>query len=234
MRVEDVMTTQVWTVRSGTRLKEAAEILTEQRISGLPVVDGENHVVGVLSEGDILFKEIGGPGKGSFLDRWLTLPLTGLNEKLAARTVGEAMTAPAVTIDAKRPLAEAANTMIDEGVKRLPVVDDERRLIGIVTRADLVRAFIRSDDEIVAEIRKDVLQRALWIEPDQIEVVVEGGEVRLAGQVETKADAELIPSFVQRVPGVVSVLSKLRWPEENGHRDGRHILWHTGPDRLVR
>jgi CBS domain-containing protein len=229
MRVEDVMATEVWTVRSDTRLKEAAEILTKRRISGLPVVDEENHVVGVLSEGDILFKETGGPGKESFLDRWLALPLAGLNEKLTARTVGEAMTAPAVTIGAKRPLAEAANSMIDEDVNRLPVVDDERRLIGIVTRADLVRAFVRSDEEIASEIREDVLRRTLWIEPDTVEIVVEGGEVRLAGQVETKADAELIPSFVQRVPGVVSVLSKLRWPEENGHRDGRRLVWHKQP-----
>ncbi len=229
MRVEEVMTTEVWTVRSETRLKEAAEILTKQRISGLPVVDGEDHVIGVLSEGDILFKETGGPGKESFLDRWLALPLVGLNEKLAARTVGEAMTAPAVTIEAKRSLAEAANAMINEGVNRLPVVDDERRLIGIVTRADLVRAFVRTDDEIAAEIRKDVLQRALWIEPGLIEIVVEDGEVRLAGQVETKADAELIPSFVQRVPGVVSVLSKLRWPEEDSRRNGRLLAWHKQP-----
>jgi CBS domain-containing protein len=226
MRVEDVMATEVWTVRSDIRLKEAAEILTKRRISGLPVVDEENHVVGVLSEGDILFKETGGPRKESFFDRWLALPSADLNEKLAARTVGEAMTAPAVTIGAKRPLAEAANSMIDEDVNRLPVVDDERCLIGIVTRADLVRAFVRSDEEIAREIREDVLRRALWIDPETVTVVVEDGEVRLSGEVETKADAELIPSFVQRVPGVVSVLSKLRWPAENGHRDGPMLVWH--------
>ncbi len=223
MRVEDVMTNEVWTVQSDTRLKEAAEILTNRRISGLPVVDGENHVVGVLSEGDILFKETG--GKESFFDRWLALPLAGLNEKLAARTVGEAMTAPPVTIGPKRSLAEAANSMIDEDVNRLPVVDDERCLIGIVTRADLVRAFVRSDEEVAREIREDVLRQTLWIEPERVTVVVEDGEVRLSGEVETKADAELIPSFVQRVPGVVSVLSKLRWPAENGHRGERPFVW---------
>jgi predicted transcriptional regulator len=155
--------------------------------------------------------------------------LAGLNEKLAARTVGEAMTAPAVTIGAKRSLAEAATTMINEAVNRLPVVEEERRLIGIVTRADLVRAFVRSDEEIAKEIREDVLRRALWIEPDSVRVVVEDGEVRLSGEVETKADAELIPSFVQRVPGVVSVLSKLRWPEVTRRRDGRVLVWHKQP-----
>jgi CBS domain-containing protein len=229
MRVEDVMTTEVWKVRPDTLLKEAAEILTKQRISGLPVVDGEDNVIGVLSEGDILFKEIGRPRKESLFDRWLALPSAGLNEKLAARTVGEAMTTPAVTIGPTRPLAVAANSMIDEGVKRLPVVDDTGRLIGIVTRADLVRAFVRSDEEIAAEIREDVIRRALWIEPDTVQVVVEGGEVRLAGEVETKTDAEVIPGLVQRVPGVVSVLSKLRWHKENGHRDERPLVREKQP-----
>ena len=229
MRVQDVMTTQVRTVRSDTSLKEAAEILARERISGLPVVDAENHVVGVLSEGDILFKERGRPESQSVLERWFALPLPEVVSKLAARTAGEAMTAPALTIGPKRPLTEAANTMIDEGVNRLPVVDDERKLIGIVTRADLVRAFVRSDEAIAREIREDVLRRTLWMAPELVEVVVEKGEVRLSGQVETKADAELIPTFVQRVPGVVSVLSKLRWPEQNGDRPGRLVLWHKQP-----
>jgi CBS domain-containing protein len=229
MRVEDVMTTDVCTVRPETSLKEAAEILARRRISGLPVVDPESHVVGVLSEADILFKERGGPDKKGFLERWLLLPLPELEAKLAARTVGESMSVPAVTIGPRRPLTEAANSMIEDGVNRLPVVDDEAKLIGIVTRADLVRAFVRSDDEIAAEIRDDVLRRSLWIEPDAVEVVVENGEVRLTGEVETKADAELIPAFVQRVPGVVSVLSKLHWPEQNGDRPRRLLAWHKQP-----
>ena len=229
MRVQDVMTTDVLTVRSDTSLKDAAEILARNRISGLPVVDGENHVVGVLSEGDILFKERGAKEKKGVLERWLDLPLPEAAAKLEARTAGEAMTAPAMTIGRKRPLTEAANTMIEEGVNRLPVVDDDRRLIGIVTRADLVRAFVRSDEEIAKEIEEDVIRRTLWIAPGSIEVSVARGEVRLTGEVETKADAELIPAFVQRVPGVVSVLSKLRWPEESGERNGRLLLWHKQP-----
>jgi osmotically-inducible protein OsmY len=108
--------------------------------------------------------------------------------------------------------------MLDQGVKRLPVIDEAGNLVGIVTRADLVRAFVRSDSAIEQEIREDVIRRSLWIEPDLIEVEVHSGEVRLAGQVETKAEAELVPEFVQRVPGVVSVLSKLNWKSENGNR----------------
>jgi CBS domain-containing protein len=229
MRVKDVMTQTVQTVRSETSLKDAAEILARQHISGLPVVDAENHVVGVVSEGDILFKERGESEHKGLFERWFELPLPEVVSKLEARTVGEAMSVPAITIGPKRPLTEAANTMIDEGVNRLPVVDADGKLIGIVTRADLVRAFIRSDAEIADEIREDVIRRTLWIAPDSIEVEVEDGEVRLSGEVETKADAELIPAFVQRVPGVVAVLSKLRWPDQNGDRNGRLVLWHKQP-----
>jgi CBS domain-containing protein len=135
------------------------------------------------------------------------------------------MSAPALTIGPRRPVTNAAAMMIEEGVNRLPVIDEEERLIGIVTRADLVRAFVRSDAEVEHEIREDVIRRTLWLEPDTIVVQVENGEVRLGGEVETKSDAELIPTFVQRVPGVVSVRSKLRWREENGRRHGRVLVW---------
>lgn len=230
MKVEDVMTTEVWTVRSETPLKQAAEILAARHISGLPVVDEENRVVGVLSEGDVLFKERGAAEPRGLLASLLELGLPDVESKLAARTAGEAMTAPAVTIGPKRPLAEAAGRMIEEGINRLPVVDETGKLLGLVTRADLVRAFVRSDAEIEREIRQDVIMRTLWIAPETIEVVVTRGEVYLSGTVDTKADAELIPAFVQRVPGVVSVLSKIKWHEENGrNRSSRRLLWHKQP-----
>jgi CBS-domain-containing membrane protein len=117
-------------------------------------------------------------------------------------------------------VTEAASLMLDENVKRLPVVDDSAKLVGIVSRADLVRAFVRSDEEIEREIREEVLRRALWIDPVLVRVIVERGEVRLEGTVENQSEAELLPRLVQRVPGVVSVLSKLRWLDENGDRGG--------------
>ena len=219
MKVKDVMTKDVLTVRPDASLKDAAMLLAERRVSGLPVVDPRGEVVGVISEGDILFKETGQRPKEGILERWFSLPLQEFQSKLAARTVQEAMTAPPMTIRPNRPVAEAAKAMIDQAVNRLPVVDDAGVLVGIVTRADLVRAFVRSDEAIEREIREDVIRRSLWIEPDLIRVRVERGEVQLEGMVETKAEAELLPEFVQRVPGVVSVLSKLRWNTEPG-RDG--------------
>jgi CBS domain-containing protein len=212
MKVEDVMTRDVKTVERGTTLKEAAVLLAELHVSGLPVVENDR-VVGVVSEADILFKERAGrPEDIGLAGLMLALELgtVSVDAKLHARTAGEAMTAPAITIGSSRPLAEAAASMLDHRISRLPVVDDGR-LVGIVTRADLVRAFIRPDEDIAREIKDDVIVRSLWISPEEIDVEVEDGEVTIGGRVDTKADAELIPSFAERVPGVVSVASTLSW-----------------------
>ena len=217
MKVSDVMTTAVVTVGSETPLRDVAVLLTERRISGLPVVD-DGRVVGVVSEGDILAKERGRVAErrglfGVLLDDRATAEL-----KLEARTAGTAMTSPALTIAPNRPVAEAAGTMVDEGVNRLPVVDAEGTLLGIVTRADLVRAFVRTDDELAEDIREGVLLKALWITPGNVNVVVNEGVVRLSGEVENRATAEMLPDFVQRVPGVVAVRSDVTWEDENGRR----------------
>lgn len=215
MKVEDVMTREVRTVSPDASLKDVAEMLSELRVSGLPVVQ-DGRILGVVSEADILTKERGeAPNLGGLLGA-LFEDRSEVRAKLQATTAGEAMTAPAITISAKRPVSDAAARMIDLGVNRLPVVDDAGMLVGIVTRADLVRAFVRSDDEIAREIREDVVLRSLWIEPDQIDVQVDKGAVTLIGRVETKTDAELVPAFVKRVPGVVSVESRLTWLDDHG------------------
>jgi CBS domain-containing protein len=219
MNVKDVMTSDVVTVRPETSLKDVAAILTERRISGVPVVDASGKVVGVVSEGDILFKERG-PSERTGLLAWFADPYDVAEQlKLAARTAGEAMTAPAKTIAPWRPVSSAAAEMLDEGVNRLPVVDDEGRLVGIVTRADLVRAFVRTDAALVREVREKVLERALLLEtPETVTVGVDGGVVTLDGFVELRADAELIPTLVARLPGVVDVESSVRWRRENPKR----------------
>ncbi|MGZ4382065.1 MAG: CBS domain-containing protein [Gaiellaceae bacterium] len=212
MKIKDVMTEDVLTVPTGKTLKETAQILATTGISGLIVVDDDRKVVGVISEADILFKERS-PEKrrgGSFA--WLFFPDMLENEaKLDARTAGEAMSSPAITIGPDRPVGEAAAKMLDEAVNRLPVVDEEGELLGIVTRADLVRAFTRSDGEIEMEIRKELISRTFWLQPTDLDVQVSEGEVTVAGEVDTKSDAELLPELIAQVPGVVSVESKLTW-----------------------
>ena len=214
MRVANVMTHDVVSVRPETPLKEVAQLLVEQRISGVPVCDDAGRVLGVVSEADVLVKEEGVAVDPRGMLGWL-LADGDQGAKALARTAGEAMTSPALTISAGRPVSEAARTMVEKKVNRLPVVDGER-LVGIVTRADLVRAFTRSDAAIAEEIANDVLLRTLWIDPAPIEITVEDGLVTIAGRVATRSEAELIGAYVSRVPGVVDVdVSGLTWHEDD-------------------
>ena len=211
MKIKDVMTRDVITVRPDRPLKEAAALLGQLGISGLVVVDSDGAVVGVLSEADILVKEGGERLTHTGILGWLFEAGTAdIAQKLSARSVGEAMTTPALTIGPERPVHEAAARMIEDGVNRLPVIENGK-LVGIVSRADLVRAFTRTDEEIGDEIRNEIVKRTLWIAPDAVEITVESGNVMLAGQVDTATDAELLPVFVERVPGVISVSSELTY-----------------------
>jgi len=218
MRVQDVMTKDVRTVEPDTPLKEVALALSQLGISGVPVVEA-GKVMGVVSEADILVKERGSnPGLPGLVGL-LFDETADIGRKLHARTAREAMSSPAVTIGPNRPVSEAAGVMIDRLVNRLPVVDDEGALLGIVTRADLVRAFARSDEEIADEIREDVVLHTLWIEPEAVNVHVEAGEVVLSGHVESETDADLVTQMTRKVPGVVSVVSRVTWdPDEKRSR----------------
>ena len=220
MNVRDLMTAAVLTVSPETPLKDVAAILAEHGISGVPVCDAEGRVLGVVSEGDILFKEQGVRERHGGALAWLVDGSRWQDtSKASARTAGEAMTSPAITITQDRPAAAAARIMLDRAVNRLPVVRDGI-LVGIVSRSDLVRAFTRSDEEIAAEIREDVLRRALWLDPDSVEITVRRGEVRLAGEIEAKSDAEVLTKLVLRIPGVVSVGSDVLYRVDDLQRVG--------------
>lgn len=220
MLVRDLMSEKVLTFRRDTPLRVAASTLVARGVSGAPVTDELEHVLGVLSETDVLFKEQGRPDPDRGLLTWLfeRLPDEVL-AKQSARTVGEAMTAPAVTISPTASVASAARKMTERGVNRLPVVEGER-LVGIVTRADLVRAFSRPDEEIRNEIA-DVIQRQLWIPVESVTISVQDGEVALSGEVETRTEAELAAAFSTRVPGVVGVRSELAWRDDDLQRRTR-------------
>ncbi|HEY7379831.1 MAG TPA: CBS domain-containing protein [Gaiella sp.] len=213
MKVRDIMTTEVVTAQPDVPLKRVAELLVQRGVSGLPVCDTDGNVVGVVSEADLLFKQgAERPEHGRILSWLLDEDASAEHVKRDARTAGNAMTSPAVTIGPERPVAEAARTMVERGINRLPVVEDDR-LVGIVTRADLVRAFTRSDADIAHEIRDDVICRMLWIADEGVAVDVVGGEVTLRGTVGSSTDAELIERFSARVAGVVSVRSELHTDE---------------------
>ena len=227
MKVEEIMTREVLTIGPEGEVRDVARILVENHISGLPVCNAQRQVVGVISEGDILFKEQAPAEKGRrFLFRFVS-PRTKEARKARAITVHEAMTAPAITISSYSSVAEAARIMSEHGVNRLPVLKGDE-LVGIVTRTDLVRAFVRSDDDIRREIEEDVLIRTLWIEaPGTIGVEVERGAVRLSGYRDTRGDALLLERLVARVPGVVSVRSELSWSNDDTTRKARRVLRRT-------
>jgi CBS domain-containing protein len=216
MLVEDLMTRDAVTVGPKTSLKEAAELLSRHRISGVPVCDESGRVLGVVSEADIVEKQQGfAPPHGGLLD-WLFEKADGASAKLSARSAGEAMSSPPLVIDAKANVTQAARLMVERRVNRLPVLR-EGRLVGIVSRADLVRAFGRSDEEIRSEIEALLLQ-TLWVDPERLEIGIEQGEVSLAGRVDNRSTAELIAGSVLRVPGVVDVRSDLTWDVDDWAR----------------
>ncbi len=215
MNVEDLMTREVVSVQQDATLKEVAQALVHHRITGVPVCDAQGAVIGVVSEADLLYKVRPAVERDGLVGWLIGGPLPPEAAKTAALTAEEAMTAPAITISPRGTVEDAARLMMTRGINRLPVLDGTR-VVGIVTRADLVRAFTRSDEELAQEIREDVIRRTLWIDPALVVVEVDDGAVRLSGQVQTRTDASLIERFAARVPGVVSLHSTVSWRDDNG------------------
>jgi len=213
MKVKELMTAKPATVGQTASLKQVAELMVERGISGLPVVNADGRVLGVVSEADIILKAASRPESAGVLGRFF-VPKSVDERHLAATTAGEAMTAPAVTIEADRSVADAARLMVEQQVNRLPVLAGGK-LAGIVSRGDIVRAFTRSDGDIWEELNDDI-RRKLWIAPDELDIAVTGGRVEVAGRVTTRTEAELIEAFCWRVPGVVSVdCTELSWEADD-------------------
>jgi CBS domain-containing protein len=215
MKVDELMTREVVTATPNTPLKDVARVLVERHISGLPVVDEGGNVLGVVSETDILHKELDQPQEASgFARRLFSRGRQTRAAKLEARTAREAMSSPAIATSPTASVAEAATAMVNEGVDRLVVLEhpdgDDGELIGIVTRGDLVRAFARGDREIADEIRH-IIEREFWLTPNEVQFTVHEGEVTLRGRVDLKSNSEILEQEIARVPGVVALRSELDW-----------------------
>jgi CBS domain-containing protein len=213
MTVEDVMTKEVITVRPETPLKEVARTLALNEISGVPVTDA-GVVIGVVSETDLIRGEAPAETRGRSRHLFAHEP-DGDEPRGLARTAGEAMTTPPLTIEGRETLEAAATLMSARDINRLPVVDD-RGLAGIVTRADLVRALARSDEEIHADVVRTL--RSEWIPPETVTVEVTAGKVFLSGEVTLPKAVQTVVPAVEAIPGVVSVHSGL---VEGSYDDGR-------------
>src|SRR5262245_10818556 len=217
LTVRDVMTEDVVVVRPTTPFKEVARVLADHGISALPVLDESDRLAGVVSEADLLYKEEYGTQEARF--RLLASPDERVaRSKASADVAGQLMTSPALTIGPDAPLVEAAKVMDHHRVKRLPVVDGSGRLIGIVSRGDLLRTFLRSDDEIREEVIRDVFMRILWAEPEMFEVTVDDGVVALSGELQLRSSTVIAVRLTRKVDGVVDVIDNLSYQIDDHDR----------------
>jgi CBS domain-containing protein len=205
--VADVMTRTVVVVAGSAPFKEVVRAMREYRVSALPVTDPDGLVMGVVSEADLMLRE-----DPSVLESHFFEGHTRREErrKAEASIARDLMTSPAVTIGPQAPIAEAARLMHERAIKRLPVIDLEGRIVGVVSRVDLLAEFLRDDGDIETEVSR-VLAEGLAITPGQILSFVDDGVVHLQGRVEMRSQVPTIWRAVRAVPGVVGLDERLTW-----------------------
>ena len=200
--VADVMTRTVVSVRDDSPFKQIIEALTEAHVSALPVVDPDRHVLGIVSESDLLAKvAVGRPAPHLPAD---TTETPRAHRKAEAETARDLMTSPVVTTRPDTPVSHAARVAALQHVRRLPVVDSDDKLVGIVTRSDLLRVFLR-DDEAIREHVISLIRRQLFIDTSTIEVDVLDGVVTLRGQLDSRVMFEPLVDVIRDTTGVVAV-----------------------------
>ncbi|WP_208765103.1 CBS domain-containing protein [Streptomyces albidochromogenes] len=207
--VADVMTSVVAAVSLEAQFKEIVTTMRQWRVTALPVLEGEGRVIGVVSEADLMPKEELRATDATLIDQKQRLADYAKAGAVSARDL---MSSPAVTIHPNAPLPQAARLMAQHRIKRLPVVDEAGILRGIVSRADLLKVFLRPDRELAAEVRHEVVDHLFPVSRAGIVVEVEEGRVTLSGQVR---DATLIPvaeRLTRAVEGVVDVRCRLTGP----------------------
>ncbi|MFE9650646.1 CBS domain-containing protein [Streptomyces sp. NPDC006365] len=214
--VSDVMTRTVVALGRGATFKDIVETMQQWQVSAMPVVEGENRVVGVVSEADLLHKEEFRDGDP---DRYTQLRRLSDMVKAGALTAEELMTAPPITIPAYASLAQAARIMARRKVKRLPVVDDEGVLQGIVSRSDLLKVFLRGDEDIAGEVRREVVAHLFPESPEPIRVEVRDGVVKLTGRIDDTMLVPIAARLVRAVEGVVDVECALTGPRRHPDLD---------------
>lgn len=231
--VQDVMTRDVLVVSPDTPYREVVDSLVRGRVTAVPVVDAERRVIGVVSEADVLHKVefIGDERQRRTFER---PSRRAAREKAHAAVAADLMSAPAITVEPETPIVAAARRIEAARVKRLPVVDADGRLVGIVSRRDLLRMHTRPDQEIRDDIVENVLRRALWIDPVRVEVGVADGTVTMSGRLDRKSTVALLVRLVADVPGVVTVIDQLAWDFDDSELIRARGYAFGDPEQLVR
>ncbi|MFI6985956.1 CBS domain-containing protein [Embleya sp. NPDC050154] len=212
--VAECMTREVVRARPDMPFREIVQLLTDNDVTAVPVVDELGRPMGVVSEVDLLRKstaraDLSGVSPIPDLEAWERAKAEGIRAE-------ELMSAPAVCARPDWTVVEAARLMAVQNIKRLPVVDEADRLQGIVSRADLLRIFLRGDDAIREEIEQEVLRHTLRLEPSQVTVEVDEGQVTLGGSVEFKSLIPVIERLCRSIDGVVSVVEHIAYRTDDG------------------
>lgn len=217
MKASDVMSRDVITAQPGMTVKEAAELMAREKVSGLPVVSKDGELLGILSEADLIHRmELG--TEGAPPPRWSGYfahpeDMAKQFTKAHGHKVHDVMSRPVVSVEADADLADVANTLDDRGLKRLPVMQDGK-LVGIVTRRDLVRALLRvSPEPSAATPRGAVLRKAIeqemralpWLDTSYLNMTVLDGVVRVRGFVQSQEHSEALRVLIEGAPGVTDV-----------------------------
>jgi CBS domain-containing protein len=203
--VRDVMTTEVSTVARQADFKQIVSVLRQYRVSACPVVDDAGHVIGMVSDGDLLAKEADPDLPAGLRLRW-RLAEYG---KAAAATADQLMTCPAVTIGPDASVVDAARLMQNRRVRRLPVIGADGRLVGIVSRADVLSVYERPDADILAEVTRDVMAGQPAPEAAELDVTVSAGVVTVSGLVGRLETALELLAQIRHVEGVVAIRDRL-------------------------
>ncbi len=200
--VSEVMTQTVVSIGRNASFKEIVETMRIWNVSALPVLGGDERVLGVVSEADLMPKEeFRDDDDGPFV----TFSRVDALAKARGVTAEEVMTSPAITVRAGATIAHAARTMALRNVKRLPVVDAHEHLTGVISRSDVLKVFLRPDEDIADDVRTEVISRILPGAEPPVRVRVRDGVVTLTGHV---ANTELVPLLARQaraVEGVVDV-----------------------------
>jgi CBS domain-containing protein len=207
------MSTRVIAARKGAPFKEMAAKLREHRISAFPVIDDDDTVIGVVSEADLLTKTALDGGQAGMPGMISGILARREQERAAGLTAADLMTKPAVTVQPGDPVEHAARLMFARRVKRLPVTDEAGRLVGIISRTDVLAVYNRPDEEIRKEIR-DVLTGEFRTDPGGFTVTVQDGIVTLEGEPESASLGHDLAGTVRHIQGVVAVRDRLSYPAE--------------------
>ena len=211
--VADVMTRDVLTVGPNTPFKRIAQLVAEHNIRSVPMVADGDRVLGLVSVTDLLRKE---EYRAEPRPPWYRrLRHRAAAGKAEGRIAADLMTSPAVTTKPGALVVEAARTMAEHQVNRLVVVDVEGRLAGIVSRGDVLRVFLRPDEEIREAVLREIVPYAIWADPHEIDVTVNDGVVTLRGRVERKSHRPIVVGLVWGIDGVVDVVDNLRYVYEH-------------------